>query len=56
MGQSTVDEVEAAAGALGAHVKRIGFYSYGEISPNDVSGVCQLHNQTMTITTISEAA
>jgi hypothetical protein len=37
-------------------VKRIGFYSYGEISPHAVSGVCQLHNQTMTITTLSEAA
>jgi len=56
MGQNTVDEVEAAAAALGSRVKRIGFYSYGEISPNGASGACQLHNQTMTITTISEAA
>lgn len=56
MGQNTVDEVEAASAALGAAVKRIGFYSYGEISPHAVSGLCQLHNQTMTITTISEAA
>jgi hypothetical protein len=56
MGQNTVDEVEAAGAELGERVKRIGFYSYGEISPHRVSGVCQLHNQTMTITTISEAA
>jgi hypothetical protein len=56
MGQNTSDEVEAAGAELGASVKRIGFYSYGEISPHTSSGVCQLHNQTMTITTISEAA
>jgi hypothetical protein len=56
MGQSTADEVEAAAAELGAHAKLIGFYSYGEISPNRGSGVCQLHNQTMTITTLHEAA
>jgi hypothetical protein len=56
MGQKTVDEVEAAGAELGARVKRIGFYSYGEISPHRVSGISQLHNQTMTITTISEAA
>jgi hypothetical protein len=56
MGQKTVDDVEAAGAELGARVKRIGFYSYGEISPHRVSGISQLHNQTMTITTISEAA
>ncbi|MEJ0012619.1 MAG: FIST N-terminal domain-containing protein [Bauldia sp.] len=56
MGQNTVDEVEAAGAELGDQVKRLGFYSYGEISPHRISGVSQLHNQTMTITTISEAA
>jgi hypothetical protein len=55
MGQQTTDEVEAAGAELGAGVARIGFYSYGEISPHAVSGVCELHNQTMTITTIAEA-
>ncbi len=55
MGQHTVDEVEAAGTELGADVSRLGFYSYGEISPHSVSGVCELHNQTMTVTTISEA-
>jgi hypothetical protein len=34
----------------------LGFYSYGEISPHGPSGVCQLHNQTMTVTTFTEAA
>jgi hypothetical protein len=56
MGQHTVDEVEAADAELGGQVARVGFYSYGEISPHHASGVSQLHNQTMTITTISEAA
>jgi hypothetical protein len=56
MGQNTLDEIEAAGAELGNAVKQIGFYSYGEISPHAVSGVCQLHNQTMTITTLSETA
>jgi hypothetical protein len=34
---------------------RIGFYSYGEISPYAASGICEPHNQTMTVTTIAEA-
>jgi len=55
MGQQTTDEVEAAGAELGDGVARIGFYSYGEISPHAASGVCELHNQTMTITTIAEA-
>jgi hypothetical protein len=55
MGQHTIDEVEAAGAELGPEVSRLGFYSYGEISPHSASGVCELHNQTMTVTTISEA-
>jgi hypothetical protein len=31
-----------------------GFYSYGEISPFNEGGNCQLHNQTMTITSFYE--
>jgi len=56
MGQRAMEEVEAAASALGSHVARLGFYSYGEISPHAKSGICELHNQTMTVTTITEAA
>jgi hypothetical protein len=56
MGQQAIDEVEAAGGELGPHVPRVGFYSYGEISPHSASGVCELHNQTMTVTTLCEAA
>ena len=55
MGQRTIDEVEAAGAELGSRMPRVGFYSYGEISPHARSGVCQLHNQTMTVTAITEA-
>ena len=54
MGQHTVDEVEAAGAELGSDVPRLGFYSYGEISPHGASGMCELHNQTMTVTALSE--
>jgi hypothetical protein len=56
MEQRIMDEVEAAGAELGSRMPRIGFYSYGEISPRGAAGICQLHNQTMTVTTISEAA
>ncbi len=56
MGQHTADELEAASSEFGPKVPQLGFYSYGEISPHRASGVCELHNQTMTVTTIAEAA
>jgi len=54
MGQRIVDEIEAVNEVLGAEIPQLGFYSYGEIAPHCTSGVCDLHNQTMTITLISE--
>jgi len=56
MGQRTTDEAEAAGAELGAETLRLGFYSYGEISPHAKSGICELHNQTMTVTTLAEVA
>jgi hypothetical protein len=56
MGQHTADELEATRAEFGPQTPQLGFYSYGEISPHRVSGVCELHNQTMTVTTIREAA
>ncbi|KAA3605878.1 MAG: hypothetical protein DWQ06_03165 [Calditrichaeota bacterium] len=57
LGQRTPDEVEAVHELLGEDVAQIGFYSYGEISPHvEISGSCELHNQTMTITLLSENA
>ena len=41
------------AKALVASAQVVGFYSYGELSPI-ASGNCDLHNQTMTLTTICE--
>jgi hypothetical protein len=56
MGQRAIDEVEAVGGELGRDSLRLGFYSYGEISPHEKSGQCELHNQTMTVTTLAEVA
>ena len=56
MGQRTQDETEAAGEQLGADTLKIGFYSYGEISPHAKSGICELHNQTMTVTSFSEVS
>ena len=55
MGQRTTDETEAAGVELGSDTLRLGFYSYGEISPHARSGICGLHNQTMTVTSFAEA-
>ncbi len=56
MGQRIDEEIEAATAELPDNCAPIGFYSYGEISPHDESGHVQLHNQTMTVTLISERA
>jgi hypothetical protein len=48
------EEVEGAASILGKETVLTGFYSYGEISPFSNETSCELHNQTMTITTLSE--
>ncbi|MEO6150857.1 MAG: FIST N-terminal domain-containing protein [Mucilaginibacter sp.] len=48
------DELEAAKNILGANTAMAGFYSYGEISPFSKGSQCELHNQTMTITTFTE--
>ena len=56
MGQHTVDEIEAACDSLPAGMTKLGFYSYGEISPHGTTGFCELHNQTMTVMTLTETA
>jgi hypothetical protein len=52
--QLVEEEVEAASQILGNYTVITGFYSYGEISPFSSGAQCELHNQTMTITTFSE--
>ena len=54
LGQRVDEEVEVVKRVMGDHTVITGFYSYGEISPVDDSRKCELHNQTMTITTFSE--
>lgn len=52
--QRIEEEVEGVCDILGNTAAYTGFYSYGEISPFNKAGVCELHNQTMTITTLAE--
>jgi hypothetical protein len=52
--QRVEEEVESVRDVLGTHTALTGFYSYGEISPFTPGARCELHNQTMTITTLSE--
>lgn len=51
----TSEEVDAVRDILGPQPAITGFYSYGEISPMVANAKCELHNQTMTITTFSES-
>ena len=52
--QRVEEEVEGVREVFGPGAALAGFYSYGEISPMTPGARCELHNQTMTITTISE--
>jgi hypothetical protein len=54
LGERTEEEIEATLDALPAGSHQVGFYSYGELCPQNGASCCELHNQTMTITTISE--
>ncbi len=53
LGERAEEEVEATHEVFPADSIQVGFYSYGEISPF-ATGACDLHNQTMTLTTITE--
>ncbi len=55
LGQRIREEVEAVHDVFGSAVPLAGFYSYGEVSPHAATGHAELHNQTMTITVLSEA-
>ncbi|HEX5354845.1 MAG TPA: FIST N-terminal domain-containing protein [Aquabacterium sp.] len=53
--QRVEEEVDAVRDAMGRGTVIAGFYSYGEICPNGELTRCELHNQTMTITTLAES-
>ena len=51
--QMIEEEVECVSEVLGKP-SIAGFYSYGELAPFNKNAACELHNQTMTITTFRE--
>lgn len=54
LGPRVEDELEEVRHILGSQTIMTGFYSYGEICPSGEYLRCDLHNQSMTITTLSE--
>ncbi|WP_133140717.1 FIST signal transduction protein [Legionella genomosp. 1] len=54
LGERIEEETESTLEALPPTTTQIGFYSYGELSPFNL-GSCELHNQTMTLTTYYES-
>lgn len=52
--QRVEEEIEEIIEVVGSETTISGFYSYGEIAPFYGENSCQLHNQTMTVTLISE--
>lgn len=54
LGQRAEEELEAVRKASRTGGVAVGFYSYGEICPPTGLRHCELHNQTMTITTLAE--
>jgi hypothetical protein len=53
--QRVEEEVEEVMEVIGKNATFCGLYSYGEIAPFEGEKNCQLHNQTMTVTLISES-
>ena len=54
LGSQINEEIKAISNTFDDNTVLAGFYSYGEISPFNEGGSCQLHNQTMTITSFYE--
>jgi hypothetical protein len=55
LGQRTEEEVESVAEAGAGRSAHVGLYSYGEIARGVCGSASDLHNQTMTVTCLSEA-
>jgi hypothetical protein len=54
LNQRVEEEIEVIRAIYGNETAIAGFYSYGEICPFLNSIKCELHNQTMTVTTFTE--
>jgi len=54
LGERTEEEVEVIFNEFDKDSLLAGFYSYGELAPTENGEVCALHNQTMTLFSISE--
>ncbi len=54
MDQRTEEEIDEVIAVIGDETMVAGFYSYGEMAPFAGNGPCKLHNQTMTLTLLSE--
>lgn len=54
MNQRVEEEIERVQEVVGRNTTITGFYSYGEMAPFSGNTFCDLHNQTMTLTLISE--
>jgi hypothetical protein len=54
MNQRVEEEIEQVRDIVGNATTIAGFYSYGEMAPFYGDIACELHNQTMTLTLISE--
>ena len=54
LAQRTEEEIEEVKDVIGSKAAIAGFYSYGEMAPFAGRNACQLHNQTMTLTLLSE--
>ena len=54
LGDRVEEEVEAVRNVFGPQTALSGYYSYGELAPLTEGRGCALHNQTMTITCLSE--
>ncbi len=54
MDQRVEEEIEEVKESIGPQATITGFYSYGELAPFAGNLNCELHNQTMTLTLLSE--
>lgn len=54
LGNRIEEEVEAVTDVFGQNTTLAGFFSYGELASSEGAGKCNLHNQTITITSFRE--